>query len=195
MAELKLYNEAEILKEVEEGKEAAFSMLIDHYSDQLGRFIFQITQRKEVAEEIVQDIFLKIWISRESLAEVRNFRNWLFVLAKNHALNALRSVVKERMIQEQVKLENLQTMQSNDIPTETDHQLSLVDAAIAGLPPQQRKAFLLSRRYGLKHKEIATSMHLSQETVKKYIQYAVQSIHRHVEKALEVSLLLLFLNK
>lgn len=194
---MKSYNEAEILKEVGKSSEVAFASLIEHYSDQLGRFIYQITLRKEVTEEIVQDIFLKIWMSRESLTEVRQFKRWLFVIAKNHALNALRSVVKERLVQVQghVQIADQQQPQFVDSASEIESRLSLVDAAIAQLPPQQRKAFLLSRHYGLKHKEIAQRMQLSPLTIKKYIQYAIQSIMRYVEKAMEISLLLFLLNK
>lgn len=185
--------EKELLIQVSQGNESAFKVLIDLYSDRLGHFIAKITHNKEIAEEIVQDIFLKIWITRESLSTVHSFHSWLFTVSKNHAINALRKAVKERVLQENLQV--FEFPQEDNAAWIKEHQLSLLDEAIALLPPQQQKVYLLSRRDGLKHKEIASQMALSQETVKKYIQYAIQSIMRHLEASINLSLFLFFIRK
>ncbi|WP_341835873.1 sigma factor [Chitinophaga pollutisoli] len=84
------------LQEVARGNETAFRDLFLQYADHLYAYIWQLTKSRELAEEVVQDIFLQIWISREALAEVRNFRNYLFVIARNHALNAMKKMMRER---------------------------------------------------------------------------------------------------
>lgn len=188
------YQEQEVLLRISDGDEIAFAQLVNQYSDLLGSYIFKLTHSREQAEEISQDVFLKIWMSRESLAEIKNFRVWLYVVSKNQALNALRKIIQERIKQSEWQecltsdvLEN-----SNDWK---EQQLGLIDQAIAQLPPQQKRAYLLSRKKGLKHKEIAREMGLSQQTVKKYIQISVQTITKYVETHIELGLFLLFLGK
>lgn len=164
------------LQEVAQGNEAAFRDLFRQYADHLYAYIWQLTKSRELAEEVVQDIFLQIWISREALAEVRNFRNYLFVIARNHALNAMKKMMRERKRAMEWEL----ARGEEDTPPPREPDLDIVEEAIRQLPAQQQKAWLLSRRQGKKYQEIAQEMELSRETVKKYIQYATQSIVRYV---------------
>lgn len=188
------YKEQEILLRISEGDEIAFTQLVNKFSDLLGSYIFKLTNSREQAEEIVQDVFLKIWMTRESLTEVKNFRVWLYVISKNQALNALRKVIQERIKQTEWRAGvTISVLENTDDLKE--RQLGLIDQAIALLPPQQKMVYLLSRKKGLKHKEIAKEMNLSQETVKKYIQIAVKTITKYVEAHLEIGLILLFLGK
>ncbi|MGE7776268.1 sigma-70 family RNA polymerase sigma factor [Chitinophaga sp. NPDC101104] len=165
------------LQDVSRGDENAFRDLFRLYADHLYAYIWQLTKSRELAEEVVQDIFLQIWISREALAGVRNFRNYLFVIARNHALNAIKKMMRERKRAMEWEL----ARGIADTPLSTpEPDLDIVEEAIRQLPSQQQKAWLLSRRQGKKYHEIAREMQLSRETVKKYIQYATQSIVRYV---------------
>ncbi|WP_423735020.1 sigma-70 family RNA polymerase sigma factor [Chitinophaga caseinilytica] len=164
------------LLEVSRGDENAFRDLFRQYADHLYAYIWQLTKSRELAEEVVQDIFLQIWISREALAGVRNFRNYLFVIARNHALNAIKKMMRERKRAMEWELARGEA----DTPISPEPDLDIVEEAIRQLPSQQQKAWLLSRRQGKKYHEIAREMQLSRETVKKYIQYATQSIVRYV---------------
>jgi RNA polymerase sigma-70 factor (ECF subfamily) len=184
------YNEQTLLKKVAQGSETAFRELVFRYSDLLGTHIFRLTHSKEQAEEIVQDIFLKIWMSRETLSEVRNFRTYIYVISRNLALNAMRKIIRERNQQKEWQKNNQTMLLASADDTEGDH-FGLLDKAIAELPPQQQRAWLLSRKEGLKHSEIAEEMELSKETVKKYIMLASQSITRYVEMHLDTLLLVI----
>src|SRR5690606_38854802 len=77
------------------GDEQAFAQLYRLWQPALGAYIFRITRSKEFAAEIIQDVFLKIWTSRETLSEINNFKSYLFVMSRNQALNALRKVMRE----------------------------------------------------------------------------------------------------
>ncbi len=172
----KVVDISDTLQAVSRGDEAAFRELFRQYADHLYAYIWQLTKSRELAEEVVQDIFLQIWISRETLAEVRNFRNYLFVIARNHALNAIKKMMRERKRAMEWEL----ARGEEDVPPPQEPDLDIVEEAIRQLPSQQQKAWLLSRRGGKKYHEIAREMQLSRETVKKYIQYATQSIVRYV---------------
>lgn len=188
MYTIQQYDEQSLLKLVARGNETAFSKLVYQYADLVGSHIFRLTHNREQTEEIVQDVFLKIWQTRESLTTVRNFRTYLFVVSRNQALNAIRSLIRERLRRKKwEQSEKTETAEENE--TEIEQQISLIDKAISELPTQQQKAWLYSRREGLRYKDIAKQMNLSPETVKKYIQYASLAITRYIEAHLGIALL------
>lgn len=185
------HNENDLLRQVIEGHEQAFTQLFHHYHHQLGAYIYQLTFSRELAEEIVQDVFLKIWINRASLTEVKNFRAWLWIVSRNHALNALRKALREGLKKkawEKMQLSELQFLPQESLPEE---QFELIDEAIRQLPPQQKKVFIMSRYGRLKYEEIAQEMNISKETVKSYLQIAVSSIRRFVVSRLPVVIVML----
>src|SRR4051794_31123528 len=85
-----------MLLKVAEGDENAFAALFKIYYNQLGEFIMRITESKPLTQEIVQDVFLKIWINRSSLAELDSFKAYLLVVARNHAFNCLKQIAREK---------------------------------------------------------------------------------------------------
>lgn len=186
-----LHNERSVLLRVAAGDEQAFRLLFGAYHQPLAVHVHRLTESAELTEEIVQDVFLKIWMSREALAEVERFSAYLFVISKNHALNALRKVARERIRQRNWALENGPEEGAED---RQGYYFGLIDEAIRQLPPQQQKVYLLSRHEHLKHREIAERMGLSPETVKKYMQLAIASISEYVRDNVDILLLLVALS-
>lgn len=173
-------DERELLRRVSESDETAFTVLFNTYYPLLSTHVFRITRSLPETEEIVQDVFFKIWMSRESLQSVEQFRPYVWVIAKNYALNALKKKARER--------NNKETWLKNEPQSETDTvdpQLayhSLIDEAISNLPPQQQRVFILSRKDRLKQAEIAEQMGLTLSTVKKYVQLATESISIYIKE-------------
>lgn len=169
----------ELLGRVAEGDHAAFAMLFDTYHHDLGAFIFSIAKSKELAEEITLDVFLKIWMTREVLTEIKNFKAYLFTVSRNAAISAVRKMIKERTQHTEW------TRDLSSILAEGTHEkegyLSLVDEAINQLSPQRKKIYILSREKGLKYEEIASQLGLSKFTVRAHIQQAVESIVQFVK--------------
>ena len=182
-------NESELLLQVALGNEHAFRQLFMEYHQQLGGHMLRITGSTELAEEVVQDVFVKIWLTRETLIGVDNFKAYLFVISKNHALNCLKKLAKERVMVKTLEDE----LEGNNITETADTNMyyNLLDEAIDQLPPQQQKVYLLSRHGRLKYAEIADQLELSRETVKKYLQIATTSITQYVHEHLEVIVLLI----
>ncbi|MBB5394817.1 RNA polymerase sigma factor [Mucilaginibacter sp. AK015] len=181
--------EKELLLRVARGDEHAFSELFNIHHQLLGTHIYRITDSVEMAEEVVQDVFLKIWMNRETLSSVQNFKAYLFVVSKNHALNCLRRLAKERIRQKTME-DNALALASEDNSGQ-DNYYSLLDEAIDHLPPQQQKVYLLSRHGRLKYDEIAHQMGLSRETVKKYLQGATHSITSFVQSNIDISAIII----
>ncbi|MGN8070445.1 RNA polymerase sigma factor [Mucilaginibacter sp. SG564] len=182
MFEITHADEKDLLMQVASGNENAFRQLFMLHHQQLGVHMLRITNSIELAEEVVQDVFVKIWFTRESLVRVDNFKAYLFVISKNHALNCLKKLAKERAMIRQLEDADRPNLEVAG----TDMYYNLLDEAIDQLPPQQQKVYLLSRHGRLKYTEIADQLELSRETVKKYLQIATLSITEYVHEHLEV---------
>ena len=173
-----LQEEQVLLKKVSAGDEAAFTVLFNLYYPLLSTHVFRITRSLPETEEIVQDVFFKIWMTRESLGNIAAFRPYLWVMAKNRALNALQKTARERNNRTAYLQEYTETEKDDDL-----HTLhSLIDEAIHHLPPQQKKVYLLSRRQRLRQAEIAAQTGLTVPTVKKYMQLAVAAISDYIKE-------------
>lgn len=184
------YNEKTLVQQIASGDQAAFSVLFKAYSGKLAAVIFNLTRSKELTQEIVQDVFLKIWMHRETVANLENFGGYLFVISRNQALNALKRIAKEKSI-----LSGLENKNDTAAPeTEENESIfyGLLDDAIDRLPPQQKRAYILSRHQRLKYQEIADEMNLSKETVKKYLQAATVSITGYINKNMDPRVAIIF---
>lgn len=186
-----IVSEKELLLRVAENDEPAFRQLFNRYHQQLGAHLVRVTESPEMAEEIVLDVFLKIWMNREILSGVLDFRAYLFIVSRNHALNCLKKKARELALRREFEKEL--SGAPDDNPAQEAAYYTLLDNAIDQLPPQQQKVYLLSRHQRLKYSEIAAELHLSRETVKKYLQFAMAFIRSHVQKHLYFLCLLLLL--
>ena len=173
--------EKELLCRIAEGDEAAFGQLFHAYHQRLGAYIYRLTESLPAAQEIVQDVFVKIWMKRGLLPEIQCFDAYLFKAARNHVFNYLRKIARERTQQAM-----LEASLPADSPAEAfgeeaeESWLVLLDEAIAHLPSQQQKVYLLHRQEGLSHAEIASRLQLSVETVKKHMSLALRSIRGYL---------------
>ncbi len=187
-----LYDEKALLLKVAEGDERAFCALFERYHGLLATHVMRITRSQELTEEIVQDVFLKIWMSREALAEIHDLRAYLYIVSKNHALNSLKKVARERVTLSDKDWELVEGSFSASQSEEPDHY-DLIDAAIDRLPSRQQTVYLLSRHERKKYAEIADQLGLSRETVKKYLQLATESISAYILDRVKVGVSIFFL--
>ena len=168
-----------MLHRIAAGDQTAFGELFRTYHQRLGAYIYRLTESLPAAQEIVQDVFLKIWLKRASLPEIQSFEAYLFTAARNHVFNYLKKIARERNQEEllQAGLESADTVVSTEEP---GIYYELLDEAVEHLPRQQKQVYLLHRREGLSHAEIAVRMQLSVETVKKHMSLALRAIRDHL---------------
>lgn len=162
-----------ILRDIAAGSEKAFRELYEQYRNKIFYSAYKMLKSADAAEDVLQDIFIKIWQNRVKLGEIENFNAYLNVMIRNNIYNRLRKQANEELfirsaILNRADNENNFTLHSV-LLKETQSRLR---KAILELPPQQRKAFELSRFEGKKHEEIALMMNISKETVKKHIMAA-----------------------
>lgn len=181
-------NEIELLILVSTGDEAAFKKLYLTYHQLLRTHVYRLTESLDIADEIVQDVFLKIWNTREALNGIRNFKAYLFVVSKNYTISYLRKHVRQTILHQKWQSEEAASVSKAAAETTAPPDYyGLLDEAIDSLPPQQKTAYLLSRHQRLTYAEVAAQMNISRETVKKYLQIAVASITTYVQKEMNRS--------
>jgi RNA polymerase sigma-70 factor (family 1) len=134
-----------------------------------------------LAEEIVQDVFVKVWTKRHQLTGLDSFRNWLFIVSRNHIYNELNKRIKDPNF-----VKNLEDYFLIAEGSTADRLLykeseKLIKDAVDLLSPQQRTIYLLSREEGLKHEEIATRLGISANTVKVHMGKALHNLRKYLE--------------
>ena len=145
------------------------------------------------AEEIVQEVFIRLWEHREMLTEVKSPADFIFILVRNYTLNYLRSMLKEEEGRERLwaALEQRASQAHADTPLETKETAQLLQKIVAKLTDQQRRVFRMSREEGLSHQEIASELHISKNTVKKHVADSIKMVKVHL-KELGFPLLIFF---
>ncbi|WP_428329402.1 RNA polymerase sigma factor [Mucilaginibacter sp.] len=175
------------------GNESVFTMIYELYSEKVYRLAFRFLKDKEQSEEIVQETFIKFWLSREKLDPEGNIWLYLFVIAKRLSLNALRQICKSTNLTEKL----LHYMAEEHNITEEEVFVrdleQYADKIIDKLPRQQKLVFRLSRMEGLTYKEIAEQQNISPNTVKNHMIEALKTLRAHLKYADFIYITLLFL--
>lgn len=186
--------DTELIKLLIHSDEEAFSELYVRYKDKLSSFCLHLLKSKEETNDIVQEIFIRLWESRAFIDPELSFSSFLYTMARNRILNYFRDAdidEKAKEILAARKVAQEEAIDSHLIYTE--YQKILQDA-IDRLPPQRRKIFNMSRIESMSHKEIATELGISVNTVQEHISEALKFIKGYLGRHANISMtLLLFL--
>ncbi len=187
-----LANEQALLQQVAEGDANAYTVIFHHYSKHVYDVAMVYLKDGHLATETVQDIFLRIWVRRAHVTEVRNFRDYLFILTRNHIYDGFRKQLVK------MKVYDIHQQQQPTVQEDTDHLLlrkeydSIINNAIASLPPERRKVYQ-ARLAGFSNEEISHQLNISIHTVKKQMSLALQSLRSYVQTHVPNDVLPIFL--
>jgi RNA polymerase sigma-70 factor (family 1) len=167
------------IKQLIEGNEEVFTAVYEQYSEKVYRLAFRFLKDKALSEEVVQETFINVWLSREKLDPEGNMWLYLYVVAKRLSLNSLRQACRSNDF-----VENLLNFMEEQNSTEEEVLArdleQFTDKIIEKLPRQQQLVFKLSRVEGLSHKEIAEQLHISPNTVKNHMVEALKTLRSHL---------------
>lgn len=187
-----LNNEKELLRRVAGGDEIAFKILFDSFRGKLYHFINGMVKSRETAEEIVMDVFLKIWLSKDMVTDIDNFNAFLFRIAYNKSIDFLRAAAKDHtlndLLRNRIQLTDYSTADSKIMMEEYE---SLLREAISLLSPKRRQVYQLSREAGLSHGQIATTLKLSRHTVNNHIVESRRFIQSYLINQMNIVMLAL----
>jgi len=169
-----------LLHLIAEGSRPSFTVIYDRYWKKIYATALHYLKSSEWAQDLVQDIFLKIWIKRASLAEVDDFEAFLFIVARNELVSAIRKKVEAAPLSEQNAAMAATEPPDNVLCLKQTEQL--IADAIAQLPSQQKLVFILTRQKGLSHEAIARQLGLNTRTVNNHATRALFSIRQYLKK-------------
>ena len=170
---------------------AAFEQLFRKYHEQVYYFALRYMKTKEDAEEVVQEIFIRIWENRKSIDPAQSFGNYLFTICRNFMFNQNRKKINEQAYIEYVKNYLLQINFKTEDDIVFSDLLQWLNEQIEMLPPQQKQIYRLSRNENMTHKQIADKMHISVKTVETHIRLALKTIRKSLDHELVCLFLLL----
>jgi RNA polymerase sigma-70 factor (ECF subfamily) len=169
--------DAELLRRLRLGDERALELVFRAHYPAMVAVVRRIVFAPDVAEELVQDVFFKLWTKRESLAEIDALKTYLYRAARNTALNHLRRLKLEQAHEEREAAKGEpSTIESTDDSATASEVTEAVHAAINRLPTRCREIFLMSREGGLTYGEIAAELGISIKTVETQMGRALKSL-------------------
>lgn len=172
------YEEILLVDALRENDVTAFDALYRLYFPSVYANILRLVREPSAAQDIVQEVFLRLWEKRHTLKAGSTAGNWLFVVSYNRSVNHLRTALRRRL-----QMEGFAGQADIWAANECDQmelQLEMLEKAIEQLPPQRKKAFLLCKMEGKTYAEAASELQISHNTVKEHISKASRFIHEYV---------------
>jgi RNA polymerase sigma-70 factor (family 1) len=186
-------DEAVWLKKLSQGSELAFTKIFDHYRPHIYRVSLNMLKNTIQAEEVVQDVFLKIWTDRESLNSIENFDGFIFMMARNNIYDRFKKKASEQKAFTVIKKQKREPVNHADHPLIEQQYFDLLQKTLSMLPDRQKQIYHLSRDKGMNYKQIGQQLNISPLTVKKHMAEALKFIRRHLEVHLGIFALFTFL--
>ena len=172
-------NQGLLVKQLIDGNEKAFRMLFDCYHNDLYKFSLSIVHSKEYAEEIVQDVFLKVWVKRQSLDPNLSFKSYLFTITRNKTFKFLKKAANNLKLRKEILYRSQKIANSVEIEMQEADLEVFMQKALRQLPPKRRLIFEMSRSEGKSYKDIGKELGISPNTVRNQMSKALETM-RHL---------------
>lgn len=168
------HEEKELLDRLRKGDEKAFAALYNIYKDVLGYRLLRLVKSESLTEELLQDLFMKVWENRAQIDLTKSFKSYLFRIAENSVFDLFRRANRERHILTKIQLS------SSEIYTHVEEFLfkkgnkEMLHQVIDLLPTRRKEVFVLCKIEGLSYQEVADRLGTSVNTVNDHIQKATE---------------------
>jgi len=191
LKKLDLYTDQDLAARLKEDDQLAFEVLFYKYKNKLKGFVLKLAPPQIDPEEIVQKVFIKVWMLRTRIDAQKSFSSFLFTIAKNEVVDYLRSAVNRKiyLVGEGLAEDlNIGDEAGNEAQLEMEQK---VGELIRNLPERRRQIFELSRYEGMSYKQIAAKLNISENTVDTQIRKALNYLRVEMKK-IRIFLLILF---
>jgi RNA polymerase sigma-70 factor (family 1) len=186
--------EKELLKQICLGDQNAFTQLFNQHQTMVYDYSLRLTRSKSSAQEIVQKIFIRIWINRATLDQIENFGAYLNRATRNESYSVLRALAAKTL--REVEL----TEQGITCGSDSAHRIlyhesaEILKSAVDHLPPQRKLVYQLCHEQGFKYEEVAARLNISTGTVHKHMKLALKTIRENFSR-MDAIVLTLLLHK
>ncbi len=166
-------NNEVLAKQLRKGNKDAFAFLFELYYENLCKYVFSFTKNKKLAEDICQNAMMDLWKNRSTIESQKSVKAYLYKIAYHNFVNEFRKSKERNDFLNEVKSDTLVSwIEENDGNLKKKEALILEE--IQKLPPKCKEVFLLSKKHGLKYREIAEELNISIKTVEIHISKAMR---------------------
>jgi RNA polymerase sigma-70 factor (family 1) len=191
------YTDGELLVFLRDGDKMAFAEIYNRYHKPVYRYLISLVKVPEIAEDLVHEIFLKLWDLRQKLEIKENFKGYLFWMCHNKAADTTKKIAGERMLKDALLFHYYQNIFNveDQTPEQQQRYDELIEEALNSLSPQRRKVFELCKKQGKSYQQVADELQISTNTVKEHISYALASLRDFFRQRGEFSIVLMMISK
>lgn len=161
---------------------SAFDTLYRNYHPAVYRNIFRVTKNADIAEDILQEVFVRLWEKRMQFDPKQSISNWLFVISFNLSIDYCRKKLREQTMYKELLFSDAPEKNAPDAHYIVEDQYNLLEQAINQLPPQRRKVVKLCKLERKTYEEAAAELQISRNTVKEHLSAAMISMNEYVRK-------------
>lgn len=188
MNPLSTLSDEELLPQLIGDRADAFTVLYERYHRNIYQFVYKFVHSSALADDLTQEIFIKIWDGRQQLSHLQSFKGYLLVSARNHTLNSLKAALRsEKAMGEVVKNFISKRQDSDERLLESDYA-AFLQRELAKLPERTREIFRLCRQEGYTYDEVARELGISKSAVKNHMVFSMKVLKTSVEQELGVAL-------
>lgn len=171
------------INKIVNGDEMAFNRFMEHHSSHLFYYAFGLLGQKELAEEVVSDVFFEVWKNRKELPQIECMNAWLQTITYRKAISYLRkSAGKSEISFDEIGDFSFESMQAPDEEMISKEEVDEINNAIEKLPPKCKHVFFLAKMEGLPYIKIAEMLQVSVQTVNYHIAYAVEALSKSLKR-------------
>lgn len=166
------------IEALQNGDHKAFEEVFLTYFDKVKYLLTGLLRSESDAEELAQDIFVKLWINRQSIDPSKAFNAYIYTITRNTAFNYLKHKLVEENFQNSLNDFDVEETDSSDEILFAKEISLLVEMTVCWMPVQRRKIYQMSREKGISNNEIAEELGISKKTVENQISLALREIKR-----------------
>ena len=179
--------------ELKRDNEKSLETLFDYYYPRLYNFSKTFLKIDDGIDDLLQEVFIKIWKKRKSINTTSNFNSFIFTITRNLLLNELRGRLNNQKMKDEIRNLSVAPEYESFEKTEYEELKQQMEKIVEDLPERQKEIFILSRTEGLSHNEIAKKLDITTKTVEYHISLAIKTLKSRFRELGLVSLLYFYL--
>lgn len=176
------YYEQSVILRLQKGDSDAFLELYNQYHPALYHYVLRFVKSPAIAEDVLQDVFLKIWEIRARIDAQLSFKAYLYRICRNSVFKLLKKIAVDENLRVQVMQQFAQSIADADLKVLWQQYEEILHAAVNNLSPQRQRVFRLCREEGKTYEQVANELGISRNTVKEHMVLAMKQIREHFEQ-------------
>jgi RNA polymerase sigma-70 factor (ECF subfamily) len=168
-----------LIHQLNQGSEQAFTLLYDKYSKQLYRNILRLVKDEDIAQELLQDLFLKIWVNRWNINPDKSFKSYLYKIAENLVYTYFGKIAKDNRLIAKLVISYVDFDNNAEEAIIYQENHDLLKKAITSLSPQRKQVFTLCKLEGRSYEEVSKELGISASTIRDHIVKANKAVKQY----------------